>query len=359
MAASVELGRSLDDGQGAEHVSEARDDFVAGVARPGAADIDPILRCLLLGTADPHSPLRLLRGHGPCIQQIWCHLEGQWREHIVSDTHAFVKVAHVQFPDPTGISINMMPFVMGDKASVPFEYHSYWPLIEACRIPGDQKGQVGYLTVDESFVEAGQSQRRRGLHVERSTVQTTPTRGGIRKRRVHHWGRGFYGEDKLKDGIYMASSLPETCRLWHARVKDPEASVGHLGDIEHLRRTLGGGTFATAGDLVWLTDCTPHESVPLRREGWRQFFRLVTSPVEVWYEQHSTRNRLGVEPAAVVLQHNKFADEGMDAPQDSMEPSTIQSEVGLPSAGAVAASNLQLAWNLRWYVQVLFRRCFS
>jgi len=66
-----------------------------------------------------------------------------------------------------------------------------------------------------------------------------------------------------------------------------------------------------AGELVWMTDRTPHESLPLRAGTRRQYFRLVTGPVSGWFERHSTRNpavsdadlaRAGV----VVIREDKF-----------------------------------------------------
>ena len=41
---------------------------------------------------------------------------------------------------------------------------------------------------------------------------------------------------------------------------------------------------------------TPHESLPLKRKKFRQFFRVVTSRVSLWYRDHSTANPLGVVP---------------------------------------------------------------
>lgn len=75
----------------------------------------------------------------------------------------------VKFPSWTGgINVNMMPFIMSKKESLPSFLHSYWPLIAKCVnwLPGGQRDLVGYLTVQESHVEAGETQRRPGLHTE-------------------------------------------------------------------------------------------------------------------------------------------------------------------------------------------------
>ncbi|KAI9359317.1 hypothetical protein DFJ73DRAFT_817841 [Zopfochytrium polystomum] len=63
--------------------------------------------------------------------------------------------------------------------------------------------------------------------------------------------------------------------------------------------------------MIWMTDRTPHESVPIEVPGtFRQYFRLVTSQVSVWYEEHSTKNELGVVPpeTVVIVKGDKFRD---------------------------------------------------
>ena len=54
---------------------------------------------------------------------------------------------------------------------------------------------------------------------------------------------------------------------------------------------------------------TPHESLPLPKGTYRQYFRLVTSDVNVWYSKHSTPNPLGIKPGKMVkiVDGDKFA----------------------------------------------------
>ena len=63
-----------------------------------------------------------------------------------------------------------------------------------------------------------------------------------------------------------------------------------------------------SGEMVWITDCTPHESLPLPAGKSRQYFRLVTSDVSVWYADHSTPNPLGIVPPenVKIVSGNKF-----------------------------------------------------
>ena len=106
---------------------------------------------------------------------------------------------------PTGLRINMMPIVIGDVKTLPQECRPYLPLLRMCPVSREEwgpfpfpaalphtarpaataaarpflalsalcvwearrvAGKVGYLTIDESVVEEGASQRRGGLHTE-------------------------------------------------------------------------------------------------------------------------------------------------------------------------------------------------
>ena len=60
---------------------------------------------------------------------------------------------------------------------------------------------------------------------------------------------------------------------------------------------------------------TPHESLPVPQRAFRQFFRLVTANVSLWYKDHSTANPLGVKPdprTTHVVVGDKFSTEGVE-----------------------------------------------
>lgn len=99
------------------------------------------------------------------------------------------------------------------------------------------------------------------------------------------------------------------------------------GSCEHIRPFLLEDDAETytldANQLWWITDRTPHESLPLKEGAYRQFFRyrcelfldsmfvshhsLVIGPIGVWYSQHSTPNPLCSLPINVVtINSNKF-----------------------------------------------------
>ena len=76
----------------------------------------------------------------------------------------------------------------------------------------------------------------------------------------------------------------------------------------HLDVFLSLNCKSITGEMVWITDCTPHESLPLKAGTSRQYFRLVTSEVSVWYADHSTPNPLGIKPPenVKIVHGNKF-----------------------------------------------------
>jgi len=97
---------------------------------------------------------------------IWGMVCDLWRQNIARDGIFASVVAQVAFPSPKNININMMPFIMGHAESIPSEYRHYQAMIDQCPIDVQEWGKVGYLTIHESYVKPGESQRRSGLHTE-------------------------------------------------------------------------------------------------------------------------------------------------------------------------------------------------
>ncbi|KAI9325666.1 hypothetical protein DFJ73DRAFT_801801 [Zopfochytrium polystomum] len=300
--------------------------------------------------------------------------------------------------------VNMLPIVMGSHASLPDKCKRYSGVVNRClaHCPGEAN-KVGYLTIHEGFVEPGRAQRRPGLHVESpgyygvSDDDREVRFDGKLVQKVHDWGFGFGPAIwSVEGGVFQASSVANTCRVWDCVVQDPTV-IGALGSVEHLRGVLdrgppggepadgvdadedddlnpenvaaavaagkvpvtivmmpGGretrtvstrvaphaatrGTAATlaANTVAWMTDRTPHESLPpipsssssssssssTATDGspppvvFRQYFRLVTSRVTAWYEAHSTRNdecRVRPPRGVRVVVRDKFAAAGLD-----------------------------------------------
>jgi hypothetical protein len=190
------------------------------------------------------------------------------------------------FPHFQGRYCNMMPFVMGNHASLPEDYQPYLAMIRQCEaeVP-EERGRVGYLTIDERITSGG-SHRRAGVHTEASL------NGG--------WGGGSWGGQR--GGLFMASSVGGSTRIYDTAVVPSSDSSVRPELLRGVSRFDQPVSF-----LHWIHDRTPHESLPLPPGTQRQFFRLVTSEVDLWFANHSTANPLGVQPAARVIEGSKFS----------------------------------------------------
>lgn len=89
---------------------------------------------------------------------------------------AFARVGNVEFPEPDDQNVNMMPLIFGHNDSLPDDLQCYFHLIEQCPYLSTCLGKVGYLTVHESYVNIGDTQRQGELHIEMPGV-------------VFHWNR--------------------------------------------------------------------------------------------------------------------------------------------------------------------------
>jgi len=241
-------------------------------------------------------------------------VHGRWYSHHCVSDHpeiAFSPCGPVTFPEPRGINVNMLPFIMGRRDSLPDELQPYHDLILQCPTQDSELGKVCYLTVAEGNVESGSTQRRGGLHIEALNANTAVGCTGkascsFTAAPEHRWGVGVMGgPDEMHGGIFMASTVGNTCAVWNALVEI--SAVDTHGGMEHLRPFLGPRYRLGAGELVWITDRTPHEALPQGQTGHRQFFRLVTSEISVWFKKHSTPNPKVPLPEVVkVIHESKF-----------------------------------------------------
>ena len=283
----------------------------------------------------------------------------------LTDRAFFVPRHHnFAFPKPDEdhlINVNMMPFdILNVHDTLPKELHGYLPLIFSlpveyvttlrgdqgvravdARPSGRRASHVAYLTVQESWmVPGGGAQRRPGLHVERpgSVVQ-----GGRllcadadRIARYHRseitskdlgedsdtymqvsWGRGYYDE-RFKvpvEGLWICSNVAGTTAVYPALLERPEDVTDADGGIgAHLRDSLdrtcegmGKKRLLGAGEMCWITDRTPHESLPLPPDVTgelpvlRQFFRVVVGRISHWRATRNTPNPLGTQPDATIV----------------------------------------------------------
>lgn len=211
---------------------------------------------------------------------------------------------NVKFPDINPnklININMMPFKLNEPNTLPDYLKDYLPIVyKSCtNISPKIKELIAYLTIHESFVEKGKTQRRPGLHTDASKISIenqVSLSGAI------HWGGGPLG------GIIIGSNLANTTKIYDCIVKDE--IIGKHGSLEHIRELLTEERciLNKEHNLYLISDHTPHEALPMTKSGYRQFFRLVFGRVDVWYTQHSTPNPLGIVPSksTKIINENKF-----------------------------------------------------
>ncbi len=342
--------------------------------------LNPIARAFLQGVYDERNELSKLHGMWHILRKIWRYVTDYWKSNIKISSFsvdeegrrfdpdpAFLNLHRktyypddkilfggydwwpyifeddLVFPKPTGIEINMMPFVMVkdfSKALLPSNLEGYFQnIIQHCLLEDDQIGKIGYLTIQESFVQKDTSQRRPGIHTEKPGVvrfqmktevddtqrAASSTNGQMKdsvkigdgdtflKRFPIRWGRGELKRPRVKGGIFMASNVGSSCKMYNCRIMNDQI-IGEHGDIEHLKECLPEGEILQENCLYWFTDRTPHESLPLNEDTNRQFIRVVTSDVSVWFEDHSTKNPLGVVPdpkKTRIVKGSKFDKSGV------------------------------------------------
>ena len=115
----------------------------------------------------------------------------------------FIEFKKCSFPSPTGLNINMMPIIAGDEDSIPLFAKQYAELINDVPL---REGSTIYLTVNESLVEKGSTQRRPGVHTESIKLDSNI-----------QWGGPQWGGHALHEGIYLASTDGLT-RIWNHEV---------------------------------------------------------------------------------------------------------------------------------------------
>jgi hypothetical protein len=185
----------------------------------------------------------------------------------------------IQFPEFTGIKCNMMPFIQGNPDSLPDEYKQYSDIIALNFI---EKGKIGYLTIDESFVKANKSQRgfnnaniNRNVHVEVGRYKNKNKWG-------NGWGNYWAGKfnTTLDDNteVLIANSIDNTCRAWDTKEMIPTKN-GDLSSIIH-KYPENTGILLKAGELVKMSIFTPHECINQKISSNRQFFRIVGEGVK-------------------------------------------------------------------------------
>jgi hypothetical protein len=171
----------------------------------------------------------------------------------------------------------MMPYIQGDPLSVPQEIRDHYSkILEDVFV---KRGDIGFLTIDESLVEQGKPHRGtrakygRALHTE----------AGQHPDKLYAWGGGGgWGSHHrtLLDGdvkVLLANNIDDSCAIWD----EPRRSTSIDGDIGDLAEQypLNKATLVKAGEVHEIGILTPHESLKVGKNTRRQFLRIVSSGV--------------------------------------------------------------------------------
>ncbi len=177
----------------------------------------------------------------------------------------------------------MMPFIQGDPNSVPEEIkQQYGAILENTFI---DKGEVGFLTIDESFVDAGKAQRA----YRSKTNRALHTEAGLRPNKLYAWGSGIAVTLDRDAKVLLANNLDNTCALWDTEHENTSVD-GDIGDCANMY-PLDCAVMMKSGDVHQIGVLTPHESLPVKASGNRQFIRIMSSGVH-GRESYFTKNPL-------------------------------------------------------------------
>ncbi|KXS21217.1 hypothetical protein M427DRAFT_313785 [Gonapodya prolifera JEL478] len=139
------------------------------------------------------------------------------------------------------------------------------------------KNGVVHLTIDERNVPAGESHQRSGLYVESHVLRSKDSLEPLNRQVFYRSGEGVLdGWTKQPvDGIYFGSNVSHSSRVYHHIVRN-NALVDRDGALGSMRHLFTTPLDLKAGDIFWITDRTPQESLPLPGSGMvhRQFLDL-------------------------------------------------------------------------------------
>lgn len=181
----------------------------------------------------------------------------------------------INFPSYSGVKCYMMPFIQGVKDSLPSALAHYGEVIEQLSF-ANEIGKVGFVTIDESYVEAGKSQRgygakERTLHTEACLSDGLVSWGPS-------WGSntGIWLEPTVRAKI--ANSIDDTCMVWNNEVFDTTLDGDLSERADEFPRSAG--KMMKAGEIFDIGIWTPHECIDQIESGFRQFIRVVGNGVK-------------------------------------------------------------------------------
>lgn len=192
----------------------------------------------------------------------------------------------VSFPNFSGVRCLMMPYIQGDSSSIPYVYAAYRQIVDSVFL---KRGDIGFLTIDESFAVEGKPHRGQRARYARALH----TEAGRSPAKIYCWGGGGWGcpphrvilERNVM--ILLANNLANSCAVWDTEHENTSLD----GDIGHMAADYpySNAVFLKANEVHRIGILTPHESLPVNKDFNRQFLRIVSSGVH-GREEYFTRN---------------------------------------------------------------------
>ncbi len=186
-----------------------------------------------------------------------------------------LEVKQVHIPPWHGDRLYMHPIDLANPAVLPGCFHRWETLVDSMIASSPTRKGIGYLTIDEKEVVAGQTHRRGGAHTDGNYLFGWNGGGG--------WMTGTDGrylpEEKHKaqycstTGGMLIVSSHQGCRAWNGEY-DGEPRQG--GDCEHLRSQLDkmANFLLEPFNLYWMNSTAIHESLPMIENVKRSLLRI-------------------------------------------------------------------------------------
>lgn len=200
-------------------------------------------------------------------------------------------ITKIEFPKFSGIRCLMMPYIQGNPDSVPEEYSAYSDILDRCFI---SRGEIGYLTIDESIAIKGKPHRSDRAKTNRAIH----TEAGRHPDKVYAWGGGGWGRNHRVTldadvAVLLSNNLDNSCAIWDSIHEDTslDGDLGHVSDIYPYETAK----LMKAGEVMKIGILTPHESLPVKNDCERQFLRIISSGVH-GREPYFTANPLELRP---------------------------------------------------------------
>jgi len=189
-----------------------------------------------------------------------------------------MKTSHqITFPKFTGVRCLMMPYIQGQPETVPQQYRTgYESIIESIFV---KKGDIGYLTIDESV--AIKDKPHRGARAKFG--RALHTEAGRHPDKVYAWGSGGgWGSSHrtiLERGVkvLLANNVDKSCAIWETEHENTSID-GDIGDLAD-QYPYSSAVLMGAGEVHEIGILTPHESLPVTHDVNRQFLRIISAGV--------------------------------------------------------------------------------